>query len=116
MLWYDDVIIQEMLRFIFSREGYEITQLMDGSQVLKTLEEKPVSLVVLDLKMPGMDGFEVLEKIRSQRQYDELPIVILSSMKGENDLERGFELGADDFIQKPFSPTELVIRVKRFLR
>ncbi len=116
LLLDDDTIIQEMLRFIFSREGYEITQLMDGSQVLETLEKKPVSLVVLDLKMPGMDGFEVLEKIRSQRQYDNLPVVILSSMKGESDLERGFELGADDFIHKPFSPTELVIRAKRFLR
>lgn len=116
LLLDDDTIIQEMLRFIFSREGYEITQLMDGSQVLKTLEQKPVSLVVLDLKMPGMDGFEVLETIRSQRKYDDLPVVILSSMKGDSDLERGFELGADDFIHKPFSPTELVIRVKRFLR
>ena len=66
--------------------------------------------------MPGMDGFEVLETIRSQRQYDSLPVVILSSMKGESDLEKGFSLGADDYIYKPFSPSELVIRIRRFLK
>ncbi len=116
LLLDDDPIIQEMLRFVLSREGYEITQLTDGRDVLKTLEEKPVSLVILDLKMPGMDGFEVLEVIRSQRIYDTLPVVILSSMKGETDLEKGFDLGADDYIYKPFSPSELMIRIRRFLR
>lgn len=116
LLLDDDPIVQEMLRFIFSREGYQVTQLSSGHQVLETLEQDPVSLLVLDVKMPGMDGFEVLRLIRSRREYDELPIVMLTSMKGEDDVAQGFELGASDYLYKPFSPTELMIRVKRFLK
>lgn len=116
LLLDDDPIIQEMLRFVFSREGYRVTQLTNGREILPTLEKNPTSLVLLDIMMPGMDGFEVLETIRSQRQYDSLPVVILSSMKGESDLEKGFSLGADDYIYKPFSPSELVIRIRRFLK
>ena len=116
LLLDDDPIIQEMLRFVFSREGYEVTQLTSGKHVIETLNTHPTSLVLLDIMMPGMDGFEVLETIRSQRNFDNLPVVILSSMKGENDLEKGFSLGADDYIYKPFSPSELVIRIRRFLR
>lgn len=116
LLLDDDPIIQEMLRFVFSREGYTITQLTNGKHILEALNKNPTSLVLLDIMMPGMDGFEVLETIRSQRQFDQLPVVILSSMKGENDLEKGFSLGADDYIYKPFSPSELVIRIRRFLQ
>lgn len=116
LLLDDDPIIQEMLRFVFSREGYEVTQLTNGKHVIETLNAHPTSLVLLDIMMPGMDGFEVLEAIRSQRNFDNLPVVILSSMKGESDLDKGFNLGADDYIYKPFSPSELVIRVRRFLR
>lgn len=116
LLLDDDPIIQEMLRFVFSREGYEVTQLTNGKDVIKTLNAHPTSLVLLDIMMPGMDGFEVLEAIRSQRSFDNLPVVILSSMKGESDLDKGFNLGADDYIYKPFSPSELVIRVRRFLK
>lgn len=116
LLLDDDPVIQEMLRFIFSREGYQVTQMTNGEKILEVLAQEPVSLLILDVKMPGMDGFEVLETIRSSRQYDDLPIVMLTSMKGEQDIARGFELGANDFLNKPFSPTELVIRTKRFLR
>lgn len=116
LLLDDDPIVQEMLRFIFSREGYQVTQLSSGHNVLEVLDQTPVSLLVLDVKMPGMDGFEVLKLIRSRREYDELPIVMLTSMKGEEDVAQGFDLGASDYLYKPFSPTELMIRVKRFLK
>jgi diguanylate cyclase (GGDEF)-like protein len=116
LLLDDDPIVQEMLRFIFSREGYEVTQMSSGHNILEVLDENPVSLLVLDVKMPGMDGFEVLKMIRSRRDFDELPIVMLTSMKGEDDVALGFDLGASDYLYKPFSPTELMIRVKRFLK
>ena len=66
--------------------------------------------------MPGMDGFEVLEMIRKQREFDALPIVMLTSLKGEEHIARGFDLGANDYLYKPFSPSELVIRIRRFLK
>lgn len=116
LLLDDDPIVQEMLRFIFSREGYQVTQLSSGHEILDVLDKTPVSLLVLDVKMPGMDGFEVLKMIRSRREFDELPIVMLTSMKGEEDVAQGFDLGASDYLYKPFSPTELMIRVKRFLK
>lgn len=116
LLLDDDPIVQEMLRFIFSREGYQVTQLSSGHNVLQVLEQDPVSLLVLDVKLPGMDGFEILKTIRSHREYDELPIVMLTSMKSEEDVAQGFELGANDYLYKPFSPTELMIRVRRFLK
>ncbi|PKL76713.1 MAG: hypothetical protein CVV27_08860, partial [Candidatus Melainabacteria bacterium HGW-Melainabacteria-1] len=116
LLLDDDPIVQEMLRFIFSREGYQVTQLSSGHEVLDVLDKDPVSLLVLDVKMPGMDGFEVLKLIRGRHEYDELPIVMLTSMKGEDDVAQGFELGASDYLYKPFSPTELMIRVRRFLK
>lgn len=116
LLLDDDPVIQEMLRFIFNREGYQITQMTSGINILDVLDKEPVSMMILDVKMPGMDGFEVLETIRSSRKHDDLPIVMLTSMKGEQDIARGFALGASDFLHKPFSPTELVIRTKRFLK
>lgn len=116
LLLDDDPIVQEMLRFIFAREGYQVTQMSSGHNILEVLEQDPISLLVLDVKMPGMDGFEVLRLIRSRREYDGLPIVMLTSMKGEEDVAKGFEHGANDYLYKPFSPTELMIRVKRFLK
>lgn len=116
LLLDDDPIVQEMLRFIFAREGYEVTQLNSGHDIIEVLERDPISLLVLDVKMPGMDGFEVLRLIRSRREFDGLPIVMLTSMKGEEDVAKGFEYGANDYLYKPFSPTELMIRVKRFLK
>jgi two-component system OmpR family response regulator/two-component system alkaline phosphatase synthesis response regulator PhoP len=74
------------------------------------------TLVLLDVKMPGMDGFEVLERLRKTPSYVDVPIVMLTSMGSEADVVRGFRLGADDYMLKPFSPTELVARLRRLLR
>jgi len=117
LLLDDDPIIQQLLHFTFAHEGYQITQLFQGNeQILEVLSQEPISLIVLDVKMPGMDGFEVLKMIRSRHQYDAIPIVMLTSMKQEADLARAFELGADDYVYKPFSPMELLIRTQRFLK
>ena len=72
--------------------------------------------MILDVKMPGLDGFEVLERLRKSPRYANIPIIMLTSMGQEADVVRGFRLGADDYILKPFSPTELSARVRRLLR
>jgi DNA-binding response OmpR family regulator len=73
-------------------------------------------LVILDVKMPGLDGFEVLERLRRSADFATTPIIMLTSMGQEADVVRGFRLGADDYILKPFSPTELSARVRRLLK
>jgi DNA-binding response OmpR family regulator len=73
-------------------------------------------MVILDVKMPGMDGFEVLERLRRTPAFSAVPIIMLTSMGSEADVVRGFQLGADDYVLKPFSPVELSARVWRLLR
>jgi diguanylate cyclase (GGDEF)-like protein len=116
LLLDDDPLILQMLRFVMSKQGFQVTQLTDGNQILKVLANTPISLVIMDVKMPGIDGFEVLEMVRKHREFDELPIVMLTSLKGEEHIARGFDLGANDYLYKPFSPSELVIRIRRFLK
>ncbi|MBT9544481.1 MAG: response regulator [Candidatus Sericytochromatia bacterium] len=116
LLLDDDPLILQMLRFVMSKQGFQVTQLSDGNQILNVLAQTPISLIIMDVKMPGMDGFEVLEMIRKQREFDALPIVMLTSLKGEEHIARGFDLGANDYLYKPFSPSELVIRIRRFLK
>ena len=73
-------------------------------------------LVILDVKMPGLDGFEVLERLRGDARFAKTPILMLTSMGQEADVVRGFGLGADDYVLKPFSPVELAARVRRLLK
>lgn len=116
LLLDDDPIIQQLLQFTYAHEGYQTTQLFQGDpKVLEILAAETISLIILDVKMPGMDGFEVLELIRSHHQYDRIPIVMLTSLKQEVDISRAFTLGANDYLYKPFSPAELLIRTRRFL-
>ena len=76
----------------------------------------PPDLLILDVKMPGLDGFEVLERLRKNHRFARTPVIMLTSMGQEADVVRGFRLGADDYILKPFSPTELSARVRRLLK
>lgn len=116
LLLDDDPIIQQLLQFTYAHEGYQTTQLFQGDKkVLDILATEAIALIILDVKMPGMDGFEVLELIRSHHQYDRIPIVMLTSLKQEVDISRAFTLGANDYLYKPFSPAELLIRTRRFL-
>jgi DNA-binding response OmpR family regulator len=84
-------------------------------EAASAFEGKDFDLVVLDVQMPGMDGFEVLTKIRTGAT-SRVPVVMLTAVGSERDVVRGFELGADDYILKPFSPAELTVRLKRFMR
>ena len=78
--------------------------------------DHPVSLVILDLFMPGMDGFEFLEAVRSQSRFNRLPVLVLSGSEKSEDRVRALEAGADDFVVKPFNPLELAARVKNLIR
>ncbi len=109
----DDPHIREVLRFALSREGYTVLEANDGSQALHTAQQRKPDLLVLDIAMPGMDGTDVCRELRKESS---VPIIFLSCKDEEIDRILGLELGGDDYVTKPFSPRELVARVRANLR
>lgn len=112
----DDEISATILLHRLEKEGLDIVRYDNGRDVYEAALEEVPDLVILDIKMPGMDGFEVLERLRRTPAYSDVPIILLTSMGSEADVVRGFKLGADDYVLKPFSPLELSARVWRLLR
>lgn len=109
----DDPNIRELIRLILKKEGFEVLEAVDGEDALKKLENGKVDLVILDIMMPHMDGWEFCKEAR---KFWDLPILILTA-KGETSQKvKGFELGADDYLTKPFEPAELIARVKALLK
>lgn len=116
LLAEDDELIAAVVRHRLEREGFEVVHFVDGALALESTADGAAALpvlVILDLKLPGMDGYEVLERMRALPGYAALPILILTSLDSEANLVRAFDLGATDYVVKPFSPAELVARVKR---
>ncbi len=109
----DDESLREVVRYALDRAGFAVREAADGQQALASVRSNPPDLVVLDVLMPEMDGLEVCRELRRDSQ---VPIVFLSSRDEELDRILGLELGGDDYLTKPFSPRELVSRVKAVLR
>ncbi len=110
----DEAEIRDLLRLYLEKEGYEIIEASSGSEVLQKLQEdEGIGILLLDIMMPEMDGFHVLKKLREERN---LPVVILSAKTSDSDKILGLDLGADDYIAKPFNPLEVVARVNSNLR
>ena len=109
----DDRNIGNLVRTYLERDGYSVLWVRSGEEALAELDRHPLSLVVLDVGLPGIDGFEVCRRIRARA---ETPVIMLTARDEEVDRVLGLELGADDYVPKPFSPRELVARVKAVLR
>jgi two-component system OmpR family response regulator len=109
----DDPHIREIVCFALEKAGHEVTSVPSGEEALARLEREGADAIVLDVVLPEMDGLDV---IRSLRAHDETPVLFLSSRDDEVDRVLGLELGGDDYLTKPFSPRELVARVKALLR
>ena len=109
----DDGHIREVVRFALERAGHHVVEAADGRAGLAAFDVHPVDVVVLDIVMPEADGLEVCRRIRA---HSEVPILFLSSRDDEFDRVLGLEIGGDDYVTKPFSPRELVARVKAMLR
>lgn len=112
----DEEPIQELLKFNLEKEGYQVLIASDGSEALTVLEEKQPELLVLDIMLPGMSGLDVLNKLRKDPKFADLPVIMLTAKGEEIDKVLGLEIGADDYITKPFSPRELVARIRARLR
>jgi two-component system phosphate regulon response regulator PhoB len=112
----DEEDILELLRFNLLREGYQVTCAGTGEEALKMADKETTDLMVLDLMLPGMDGLEVTRFLKMDSKQREIPIIMLTAKGEEADIVAGLELGADDYITKPFSPRVVVARVKAVLR
>jgi two-component system alkaline phosphatase synthesis response regulator PhoP len=111
----DEPDIVEFLKYNLEQNGYDVIVGHDGLQALKKLSENP-ELIILDIMMPHLDGYEVYHKIRENKNFKDVPIIFLTAKSGETDEIKGLELGASDFVQKPISPKKLIARIKLNLR
>lgn len=107
----DEPDILEFLRYNLEQEGYQVITGTDGQQALDKVSENP-DLIILDIMMPKLDGFEVMERIRDDKRYKDIPVIFLTAKAGEIHEIKGLELGASDYLQKPISPKKLLARVK----
>lgn len=112
----DELEIAELLRFHLQREGFDVRMTQSGRTALTQVETNPPDLVLLDLMLPDLDGLEVCRRLKRRSETRQIPILIVSAKGEESDIVAGIELGADDYITKPFSPRVLIARVKNILR
>ncbi len=112
----DEKDIIELLSYNLRKEGYEVLPFTRGTEGLEQLQRKPADLVLLDVLLPDLDGFEICRRIRADERLRSVPVIFLTAKSEEIDRVLGLELGADDYVVKPFSPRELVARVKAVLR
>ena len=112
----DDPEIQEMLEYAFAQEGWLLSQAKTGEEGLEFLAKDGADCIILDIMLPGMDGFKVLKKIRDIEKFKTTPLIMCTARGEEADIVTGLELGADDYVVKPYSPKVLAARIRAGLR
>jgi len=112
----DEEDILELVRYNLSREGYQVTGSLTGEDALHKVRSEPFDLIVLDLMLPGMDGLAFTKTLKNDSRLRSIPIIMLTAKGEEADIVTGLELGADDYITKPFSPKVMIARVRTALR
>jgi two-component system phosphate regulon response regulator PhoB len=112
----DEKEIRELVSYNLTKHGYRVLAVASGEDALREARERPPDLVVLDLMLPGVDGLEVCKRLKNDRRTSHVPVVMLTAKGDEPDVVVGLELGADDYLPKPFSPRVLLARVKAVLR
>ena len=112
----DEENIANLVKYNLEKDGFKCTVTTNGKEALAILIKQPVDLVILDIMLPEMDGLEVCRRIKRDNRTASIPIIMLTAKGEETDRIVGFELGANDYVVKPFSPRELVLRVKSLLQ
>ena len=111
----DEIYIVHILDFSLGMEGYEVVTALDGEQALEKLHSERPDLIVLDIMMPKLDGYETCKMLKSDERTRNIPVILLSAKGRHTDQKVGFDAGADDYITKPFSPRKLVERINAIL-
>ena len=112
----DDREIRSLVAQFLTKHGFRVTGVKDGAEMMRTLDGARVDLIVLDLMLPGEDGLSLCRRLRATPQTAQTPVIMLTAMGEETDRIVGLEMGADDYLAKPFSPRELLARIKAVLR
>jgi DNA-binding response OmpR family regulator len=112
----DDLLLLDLLEFKLTARGYRVVRASDGEVAKQRLQEERPAAAILDGMVPIFDGFEILRFIREDAALQDLPVLMLTARKQERDILTAFEIGASDYIVKPFNPDELVARLARLLR
>ena len=112
----DEEDLLELIRYNLSKEGYRVTCVETGEEALQHASREPTDLIVLDLMLPGVDGLEVCRRLKGEATTRNIPVVMLTAKSEEVDLVTGLEVGADDYVTKPFSPRVLLARIRAVLR
>ena len=111
----DDNVVRDMLRRYLERDGHEVATARDGGEALRVLDSERIDLAILDVMMPGPDGLAICQSLRERSGF-QVPVILLTALSEEVDRIAGLEVGADDYVTKPFSPRELTLRVRSVLR
>jgi len=112
----DDLSTVELLKVTLELEGYDVAIAYDGIEALRKVEHEKPDLIVLDIMLPGVDGFEVCQLLKHNLKFMNIPIIMVTAKVRKEDRATGFEKGADDYITKPFEPAQLVERIKKFIK
>ena len=112
----DDQAIRKMLRFVLQQKHFDILEAEDAEQAFRLIHNKSPSLILLDWMLPGMSGVDLARKLKEVQETSHLPIIMITAKGEEEDMVRGLDSGADDYVTKPFSPRELVARIRAVLR
>lgn len=111
----DDETMRNALKRIFETDGYEVVTVADGTLLTQVLDDKPIDLIILDIGLPWINGFELAQMMKEDSELKEVPLIFVSGRANESDVRRGFELGAADFIKKPFDVEQVRKTVKTLL-
>ncbi len=112
----DDHNLAKLLKYNLEKAGYKCQHALSGEEALDLLKSRTFDMMLLDIMLPGIDGFEVCRKVRQHQLYKDMPIIMLTAKGEEIDKVLGFELGIDDYVVKPFSPRELNLRIRAILK
>jgi len=112
----DDRFLRQLISKKIGQEGYDVVEAVDGEEGIKKVETEKPDLILLDLILPGVDGFEVLSRVKKNSNTKHIPVIILSNLGQKEDVDRGLNLGAEDFLIKAhFTPTEIIIKIRNIL-
>lgn len=111
----DSPTIRKFVSVALTMRGYDVVSACDGMEAMEKLPQAQIDLVITDLNMPNLDGFELIKSIREDERYKEIPIIILSSLAGSAEIERGLKCGANSYLVKPFDPKRVQYEVSKYL-
>ncbi|MFA4922885.1 MAG: response regulator [Ignavibacteriaceae bacterium] len=111
----DSPSIRKFVSFALTMKGFEILSVCDGMEALEKLPTKKIQLLITDLNMPNVDGFELIKAVRKNEELKDIPIIILTSLAGSGEVEKGMEFGANSYLVKPFDPKRILYEVSKYL-